>query len=568
MKPDQYALHEAAKAGNDDRIRALLRDGVDPNQKDKDGRTPLHFAVLSSWPKPTAAYAGTEVDNISVHMSPLLQPAVSPSHTKPSSHTSAPTIKELKGTSRREIHIKRLYSTATSRPISQFGPPKATNSLIEDSDELFGDQAIEAVVPSRTEISLLSDEQPISSPKTYHKDNKGHTRTRPAEQSDSSTCVYSLLQNSTNIDANIQDKDGRTPLHLAAQLNSSNCVYSLLQNSTNIDANIQDKDGRTPLHLAAQLKSSKCVYSLLQNSTNIDANIQDKDGRTPLHLAAQSNSSNCVYSLLQNSTNIDANIQDKDGRTPLHLAAQSNSSNCVYSLLQNSTNIDANIQDKDGRTPLHLAAQLKSSNCVYSLLQDSTNIDANIQDKDGRTPFQTIVFSDWEYLVLQFLERGADPSNIKRWWQSRQDSSREKEVPKYLKLWENAANGFDYQTVDAIVKDILAAEKHSTFGSIVWEWEVPAVFNLSDPARVAKGEAQWLDPKQQVVLVSNETSSDYMKKPTRWVQATTIAGYMAQRWETKWRSFVLGLLDLVQLADLSPKNFGTLFDLRGYPLPL
>jgi ankyrin repeat protein len=494
----------------------------------------LPCILLSCRPgQPTAAYAGTEVDNISVHMSPLLQPAVSPSHTKPSSHTSAPTIKELKGTSRREIHIKRLYSTATSRPISQFGPPKATNSLIKDSDELFGDQAIEAVVPSRTEISLLSDEQPISSPKTYHKDNKGHTRTRPAEQSDSSTCVYSLLQNSTNIDANIQDKDGRTPLYLAAQLNSSNCVYLLLQ-----------------------------------NSTNINANIQDKDSRTPLHLAAQSNSSNCVYSLLQNSTNIDANIQDKDSRTPLHLAAQSNSSNCVYSLLQNSTNINANIQDKDGRTPLYLAAQLKSSNCVYLLLQDSTNIDANIQDKDGRTPFQTIVFSDWEYLVLQFLERGADPSNIKRWWQSRQDSSREKEVPKYLKLWENAANGFDYQTVDAIVKDILAAEKHSTFGSIVWEWEVPAVFNLSDPARVAKGEAQWLDPKQQVVLVSNETSSDYMKKPTRWVQATTIAGYMAQRWETKWRSFVLGLLDLVQLADLSPKNFGTLFDLRGYPLPL
>ncbi|PVH90130.1 ankyrin, partial [Periconia macrospinosa] len=48
MNSDQYALHDAAKAGNDSRIRALLKDAVDVNQKDKDGRTALHYAVLSS----------------------------------------------------------------------------------------------------------------------------------------------------------------------------------------------------------------------------------------------------------------------------------------------------------------------------------------------------------------------------------------------------------------------------------------------------------------------------------------------------------------------------------------
>jgi ankyrin repeat protein len=624
MELDQYTLHEAAKARNITLICEMLKNGVNQNQKDKDGRTPLHYAVLSQ-PKPTAAYAGTEVDHISVPMSPVRQSAVS------SFHTSGPTLKEIKTTSHREVQRGHPYSAATSRLTSrftsQFRPPKATATPIKDSDELFQDQAIEVVVPSPTEIDLLSDDEPILTPKTYHEENKGYTPSqlvaqsdssdrvkdsdelfqdqaieavvpsptelgllsgdRPilapktyyeenkgytpsqlAAQSDSSDCVYLLLRNGTNVDANIQDNDGRTPLHLAAQLDSSNCVYSLLTNGANVDANIQDNDGRTPLHLAAQLDSSNCVYSLLTNGANVDANIQDNDGRTPLHLAAQLDSSNCVYSLLGNGTNVDANIQDNDGRTPLHLAAQLDSSNCIYSLLRNGTNVDANIQDNDGRTPLHLAARLDSSNCVYSLLRNGTNVDVNIQDKEGCTPFQAVAFSDWEDLVLKLLEHGADPPNIKRWWHSRQDSSTEKEVPGYLKLWENAANGFDYGTIGALVKDILMAEEHTTFGSIVWEWELPAVLDLSDPARVNGGEAQWLDPTQHVVLVKNESSTDYTEKPAKWVQATTCAEYLAQRWKTEWCGFVLGLLDLVKLAGLGSENSGTLFDFRVYLLPL
>jgi ankyrin repeat protein len=124
-------------------------------------------------------------------------------------------------------------------------------------------------------------------------------------------------------------------------------------------------------------------------------------------------------------------------------------------------------EDNDGCTPLHLAAQSDSSRCVYSLLQNSTGIDANIQDNDGRTPFQAVAFLDREDLVPELLERSADPSKIKEWWQSWQDSSTKKEIPGYLRLWENAANGFDYGTIDTLVKNISIAEDHVTFGSIV-----------------------------------------------------------------------------------------------------
>ncbi|KAF7508564.1 hypothetical protein GJ744_009113 [Endocarpon pusillum] len=179
----------------------------------------------------------------------------------------------------------------------------------------------------------------------------------------------------------------------------------------------------------------------------------------PLHLAAQSDASKNV------------NIQDKDGRTPLHLAAQSDAYMCIDSLWIDNTDVNFNIQDKDGRTPLHLAAQSDAFMCIHSLLKDSTDVNVNIQDKDGRTPLHLAPQSGWEYFLQKFLEHGADPSDIKSLWQSRLGSGTVKEIPGLLKLWENAANGFDYGTIDTLVKDISMADNHVTIDSIVWEWE-------------------------------------------------------------------------------------------------
>ncbi len=47
MEQSKYTLHNAAKAGDSDLIEMVLSTGADVNQQDEDGRTPLHYAVLS-----------------------------------------------------------------------------------------------------------------------------------------------------------------------------------------------------------------------------------------------------------------------------------------------------------------------------------------------------------------------------------------------------------------------------------------------------------------------------------------------------------------------------------------
>lgn len=472
METGRYPLHEAAKAGNGRLIKKLLKDGVDPNQKDKDGRTPLHYAILGA---PTVAYASATVGHISAPMSHLNQLTVSPSPT------GASALKKRKAIFHPRTNIKKPYSTATPRLEPELEPPKTTTSPAKDSNELFEDQVCGVV--------------PTLGRKTYY---EGEAR-----------------------------------------------------------------GGYTPTQPPTPSKSSDCVYTLLINGTNINANVQDNDGRTPLHLAAQSGWSYCVCCLLTFCTNVDANIQDNDGRTPLHLAAQLDALTCVYFLLTNGTNIDANVQDKDGRTPLHLATMFSPSSDVISLLTNSSMVDRNILDKNGHAPFHVVCSKEWGLEFLKLLECGADPSITKSKWGSRPDSRRKTKALKLLKLWENAANGFKYQTLAALVDDTWLTESHTAFSSVVWEWEIPAVLDWSNPAGVTEEEVQCFNPAQQVVLLryrSYPTMAALGATAAKWmIRATTFAEALTQVSEAKWSSLLLELLDLVKQADLSSGNSGMFF---------
>ena len=186
------------------------------------------------------------------------------------------------------------------------------------------------------------------------------------------------------------------------------------------------------------------------------------------------------------------------------------------------------------------------------LIDEGANIKA--VGKDGRTPLHDAAQAGSDRIIcLLNLEN---------------DTCGPSAIAATLKLWENAASGFHYRTIDALMNEIFMADSHITFDSIVWEWELPAIVEFSNRTRGIDREAQWSDAKEHVVLMSNDSSTDYIEGPAKRIQAMTCAEYLTGRWKNEWSGFVLGLLGLLYVADLNPAHLGVSFNFRAQNLPL
>jgi len=192
---------------------------------------------------------------------------------------------------------------------------------------------------------------------------------------------------------------------------------------------------------------------------------------------------------------------------------------------------------------------------VLALLEHSADI--NLENETWGPPVVAAAFSGQREVVLLLLKRGADPSNASKWWQSLQDPGTLKEMPAYLKVWENAENGVNYATINALIEEMFTVDGHVTFNSIIWEWELPAVIESSKDMGGIE-ESQWQGAKDHVVLVSNYSSTSSSKELVERIQATTFGEYIRERWN-EWLDFVLGLLDLVTIANLNSASFGMSF---------
>jgi ankyrin repeat protein len=176
---------------------------------------------------------------------------------------------------------------------------------------------------------------------------------------------------------------GRNALHAASKYVTKTELLDVILATGIFDVNSRDENGHTALRFAVDANSVENVRHLLEQGA--DPTISDNDGFTPFHMAAAFNKDSEILILLSLATDgntFEMDERNKFGLTALHLATYASNVTAARLLLSNGA--DPNVTDKNGATPLHVAAIFAKDMQVVELLVNHPDVDVNCLDNWGR----------------------------------------------------------------------------------------------------------------------------------------------------------------------------------------
>lgn len=169
-----------------------------------------------------------------------------------------------------------------------------------------------------------------------------------------------------------RDMHGRTPLLMAIGGGERTAIEML--KGAGADIEVRDTDGNHPLIYAALLGQPGVLAVLL--NWGLDPNAPGHNGSTPLLAAAASSNTNSVKILL--AAGADVNRRNHEGSTALMAAAEAGDPGVVRSLLDAGAVVDpVNVHGKDA---LRYAEEGGQSEIVLALLSAGANSDRDLGD--------------------------------------------------------------------------------------------------------------------------------------------------------------------------------------------
>jgi ankyrin repeat protein len=169
-----------------------------------------------------------------------------------------------------------------------------------------------------------------------------------------------IIKGGVSVNAKSNYYYGMTPLH-AVVLSGYTDVTELLINR-GCDVHAKDNYGWTPFHRAAYHGKTDMVELLIRSCANV--NEKDNAGNTPLHWAAYSGHTAVAELLIQAGAQV--NAKNEFNYTPLHWAAEKGQTAVAELLINNGAQV--NEKNKLGWIPLKLAIE-QGKNDVAALLR-------------------------------------------------------------------------------------------------------------------------------------------------------------------------------------------------------
>ncbi len=168
------------------------------------------------------------------------------------------------------------------------------------------------------------------------------------------------------VDVNIKDEHGRTALFYAVEEGQTSEVKLLLEKGA--DVNAKDELGRTALSFAAEEDQTTVAAMLLD--AGAEADVKDESGRTPLDYAAEEGSEDLLGQLMSSDPNIRAQALHP---STVVTAAGEGELGIVQELVE--AGADVNAADESGYTPLMEAAREGELRVVRYLLGKGAQVD-------------------------------------------------------------------------------------------------------------------------------------------------------------------------------------------------
>lgn len=242
----------------------------------------------------------------------------------------------------------------------------------------------------------------------------GQSAEQPIKEDRITPLIIAILCNEPDVarlllrygaDVNRTDDDGFAPLHHAPNAGMGKL---LIDAGAEIEA--RGNNGKTPLHMAVQICEVELVNLLIASGADVNART---DGEyTPLHFACSLTlfgpfSLEAVRPLVE--AGADVNARDEDGDTPLHWLAFGTALEQARLLVEAGADVTA--KNEDGQTPLHNiragGGREKTADFVRLLLENGA--DCNARSNKGETPLHMAADQGDILRVRALLEAGADP---------------------------------------------------------------------------------------------------------------------------------------------------------------
>lgn len=400
---DYSLLHEAAERGHADVVRLLIETGMDINEADERGRTPLHAAcgavdradlvrlLLDAGADPTTIDdQGLTPLELAVSAGSVESTTLLADHLRPADPETADIA----------LATARAFRACMDDDVDTVSRLVVADSRLLVQRDIEGDmplhvaagagsaRVVEYLLGAGAEVSALSDD---GSPPLLRA-CRGHLGIPRAFFGDiSGGQMQELLEEDADFAQWLQSADDR-------EKQADRVVELLLE--AGADANAADDGGYVAMTVAAELADWDLVERLLRHGASIDGPV----GRSLLICALQT--PEALERLEAAGIDTRALAAAIGARSDLMgMIVPWDSPEGVAAWLD--LGIDVNAAGYDGSTLLHWAARLGQVEIAQLLIERHANINAT--DDEGNTPLHGAVWERQPEMVGLLIERGADP---------------------------------------------------------------------------------------------------------------------------------------------------------------